>query len=256
MGLSFGQRIDQLHHLPDYHLSHGLHSDRLPEHPCFPALDAGFGPVPQHLCAGVGISLCADNPNGTSYQWSFGDGTGTWTSPGPCINYTYNDTGCFDVTLLISNLGCTADSTVTDAICIWGPIADFSVMQSCSSPFEVSFTNLSLFDDSLFWDFGDGTTMDGDSAADAPQIHTPSHTYIEGIHTVCLTAAADTSTCPHTRCVEIYIDEPSANLSFTPTSGCPPLCVEFTTDEPFNVAWEIGFGNGDTLSADATLWSW
>ncbi|MBK6752921.1 MAG: hypothetical protein IPG69_04880 [Flavobacteriales bacterium] len=52
--------------------------------------------------------------------------------------------------------------------------------------------------------------------------------------------------------MEIYIDEPSANLSFTPTSGCPPLCVEFTTDEPFNVAWEIGFGNGDTLSADAT----
>lgn len=217
-----------------------------------PALDAGFGLVPQALCAGAGVHLDADNPDGTSYTWCFGD---NWcvTTTDPFVNYMYNDTGCFDVTLTISNLGCTADSTIGDAICIWGPIADFSISQTCTAPFEVSFTNLSLFDDSLFWDFGDGTLiLAGDSADDAPDIHNPVHVYAnEGTYTVCLTAAADTSTCPHTRCFEVYIDQPSANLSFTPTTGCPPLCVVFSTAELYNVEWAIDFGNGDMLSANA-----
>lgn len=216
-----------------------------------PALDAGFGPVPQALCAGAGVALQADNPDGSSYLWDFGDGW-TVTTPGPSVNYMYNDTGCFDVTLTISNDGCMADSTIADAICIWGPVADFTIVQDCATPFAVSFTNQSLFDDSLFWDFGDGTDLVGDSANDAPGIHTPTHVYAnEGIYTVCLTAAADTSTCPHTRCFEVYIDVPSAELQFTPTSGCPPLCVEFSTAETFNVEWEIDFGNGDALVATA-----
>jgi PKD repeat protein len=216
-----------------------------------PALDAGFGPVPQALCAGAGVALQADNPDGSSYLWDFGDGW-TVTTPGPSVNYMYNDTGCFDVTLTISNDGCMADSTIADAICIWGPVADFTIVQDCATPFAVSFTNQSLFDDSLFWDFGDGTDLVGDSANDAPGIHTPTHVYAnEGIYTVCLTAAADTSTCPHTRCFEVYIDVPSAELQFTPTSGCPPLCVEFSTTETFNVEWEIDFGNGDALVATA-----
>ncbi|MBK6829399.1 MAG: PKD domain-containing protein [Flavobacteriales bacterium] len=218
-----------------------------------PALDAGFGPVPQGLCAGAGVYLEADNPDGTSYEWYFGD---NWyvTTPGPTVNYMYNDTGCFDVTLTISNLGCMADSTIANAICIWGPVADFTITQTCTSPFEVSFQNLSLFDDNLFWNFGDGSILEGDSADDAPDIHSPIHTYAnEGTYSVCLTASADTSTCPHTRCFEIYIDEPSANLQFTPTSGCPPLCVSFSTDETYNVEWEIDFGNGDELTADAIV---
>lgn len=216
-----------------------------------PALDAGFGPVPQALCAGAGVALQADNPDGSSYLWNFGDGW-TVTTPGPSVNYMYNDTGCFNVTLTISNLGCAADSTYPNAICIWGPVADFTIAQDCATPFEVSFSNQSLFDDSLFWDFGDGTYLVGDSADDAPDIHAPTHVYAnEGIYTVCLTASADTSTCPHTRCFEVYIDVPSAELQFTPTSGCPPLCVEFSTTETFNVEWEIDFGNGDTLVATA-----
>jgi hypothetical protein len=65
------------------------------------------------------LPLQADNPDGSSYLWDFGDGW-TVTTPGPSVNYMYNDTGCFDVTLTISNDGCMADSTIADAICIWG----------------------------------------------------------------------------------------------------------------------------------------
>ncbi|MBK8228377.1 MAG: PKD domain-containing protein [Flavobacteriales bacterium] len=181
----------------------------------------------------------------------FGDGW-TVTTPGPSVNYMYNDTGCFDVTLTISNLGCAADSTYPNAICIWGRSPISPSHRIAPLPSKVSFTNQSLFDDSLFWDFGDGTDLVGDSADDAPDIHTPTHVYAnEGVYTVCLTAAADTSTCPHTRCFEVYIDVPSAELQFTPTSGCPPLCVEFSTTETFNVEWEIDFGNGDLLVATA-----
>ncbi|WKZ65442.1 MAG: PKD domain-containing protein [Flavobacteriales bacterium] len=216
-----------------------------------PALDAGFGPVPQALCAGAGVSLQADNPDGSQYLWDFGDGW-TVTTPGPSVNYMYNDTGCFDVTLTISNDGCMADSTITDAICIWGPVADFTITQSCTAPFEVSFSDQSIFADSLFWDFGDGTELTGDVVNDAPGILTPTHVYTnEGTYTVCLTAIADTSSCPHTRCFEVYIDVPSAELQFTPTSGCPPLCVVFSSTETYNVEWEIAFGNGDALVATA-----
>ncbi|HNR53786.1 MAG TPA: PKD domain-containing protein, partial [Flavobacteriales bacterium] len=216
-----------------------------------PALDAGFGPVPQALCAGAGVSLQADNPNGSQYLWDFGDGW-TVTTPGPSVNYMYNDTGCFDVTLTISNDGCMADSTITDAICIWGPVADFTITQSCTAPFEVSFSDQSIFADSLFWDFGDGTELTGDVVNDAPGILNPTHVYTnEGTYTVCLTAAADTSSCPHTRCFEVYIDIPSAELQFTPTSGCPPLCVVFSSTETYNMEWEVAFGNDNTLVATA-----
>lgn len=216
-----------------------------------PALDAGFGPTPQYLCAAAGVQLQAVDPDGTWYEWHFGDGL-TVATTGPTVNYMYQSIGCFDVALTVSNMGCLAMDTIEDAVCVWGPVALFDVEQACSTPYLASFQDNSIAADTLCWDFGDNTGVLCGAAAD-PAVSSPTHVYTaEGTYTVCLTASADTSDCPYTTCRTIYIDEPSANLTFGPVTGCPPLCVSFEPqNEPYVIAWDVDFGNGVTLDADA-----
>lgn len=218
-----------------------------------PILDPAFGPTPQVGCIGQTVTFCADDNTGTSYQWDLGNGCYILTED-TCVSYTYRDVDfsqgpvvCFNVTLTIYNQNCDTSLVIPQAVCIWGPMAGFTVQQECSTPFQVDFTSTSYAADSLWWNFGDGTFLGGD--ANDPAIQAPTHVYgAEGAYTACLTAVADTSVCPHSACMPIIIDEPGASLSMAPTEGCSPLCVTFSPDnEPFIAEWTVSFGNGDTL---------
>ncbi len=226
-----------------------------------PALNAEFGVTPQNQCAGNGVHFDADNTDGSNYSWSFsGDDCSFSINTGgdPFVNALPNCPGCFDVTLTINNDGCQASHTVTDAICFFGPVILFNAAQDCTLPFEVNFvtTYITSDTDSLMWDFDNDGIADLFGPASVSSNQNPTWDYSvtgEGTYQVCVTAypANYPDTCSYTRCQTIYIDEPSANLSFTPTSGCPTLCVEFGTTETYNVEWEVAFGNGDTLVATA-----
>lgn len=218
-----------------------------------PILDPAFGPTPQVGCIGQTVTFCADDNTGTSYQWDLGNGCYILTED-TCVSYTYRDVDfsqgpvvCFNVTLTIYNQNCDTSLVIPQAVCIWGPMAGFTVQQECSTPFQVDFNSTSYAADSLWWNFGDGTFLGGD--ANDPAIQAPTHVYsAEGAYTACLTAVADTSDCPHSACMPIIIDEPGASLSMAPTEGCSPLCVTFSPDnEPFIAEWTVSFGNGDTL---------
>ena len=94
-----------------------------------------------------------------SYSWAFGDGTSS--NQYGLAGHQYVSNGCFDVTLQISTpQGCSSDLTQLDAVCVYPePIAAFTMEDpviSSLSP-EVQFFNSSLFADTYFWDFGDGT---------------------------------------------------------------------------------------------------
>jgi len=221
-----------------------------------PALNADFGQVPQNVCSGNGVSFEANNTDGTNYTWAFSGPCNFSINTGsqPFVNILPNCPGCFDVTLTISNLGCTASQTVAQAVCFYGPVALFNVIQSCDTPFVRTFQSTSIDADSLVWDFGDSNLLGG--PADDPAIVNPSHTYQnEGAYQVCLTAYPTNfpDTCSYTRCTWVYIDVPSANVSFSPASGCPPLCVTFTpNDEPFNVSWNMDTPGGSPSSFSTT----
>lgn len=226
-----------------------------------PALNANFGPTPQTVCAGDGVYFEADNTGGTTYSWGFnGDSCSfSYTSSYPSLSVLPNCTGCFDVTLTINNAGCAASQTIEDAVCFYGPVVRFGATQSCNTPFEVAFDTTYLTYDvaTLEWDFNGDGMIDLSGPADSAAIVSPTWDYSvdgEGTYNVCVTAYPVNypNTCSYTRCRTVYIDDPSANLLFSDNTGCPQLCVAFTPDnEPYVVAWDVSFGNGDTLHAVA-----
>jgi len=97
---------------------------------------------------------------GTDCTWNFGDGS-TATGCGQ-VTHTFNDIGCFDVTLEVTSAnGCTSSSTVADYICVGGyPNAafDFSPDQLTNIINQAQFTNNSTGAVGYEWDFGNGET--------------------------------------------------------------------------------------------------
>src|ERR1017187_5823439 len=116
----------------------------------------------------------------TNYFWDFGDGT-TSNEPDGFLGHTYQGTGTFTVTLIAS--GPVGSSTNTQANLITTSLASFTASPTSGvAPLSVFFsadastTNITNY----FWDFGDGTTTNGDNSD-------PIHEYeVVGTYTVTL----------------------------------------------------------------------
>jgi len=127
-------------------------------------------------------------------------------------------------------------------------VADFSAEpESGTAPLTVSFTDLSTGGPTMWaWEFGDGTT---------DEVANPVHQYmLPGSYTVRLTVSNQESSA--TEIKEGYItvsDSGTLHADFTaePTSGKPPLTVQFTdrsSGSPSMWAWEFGDGTGDMVA--------
>jgi gliding motility-associated-like protein len=119
------------------------------------SLSATEGCVPETISFSAGTS---DNPN-FDYNWSFGNGESS-TLADPEVDYTF--TGCFDVSLTVTNNGqCAVNEAQADLVCIYpNPTANFTMDQDsldATSPILTG-DNLSTDADSYLWVFGDGTT--------------------------------------------------------------------------------------------------
>jgi gliding motility-associated-like protein len=133
------------------------------------AIEVFSNPVADFLvtdvCLGEVVNF-TDNLSSSTTIWTydFGDGIGVSSDHNP--NYTYTNSGVFNVALsLTSNMGCEA-SIVKDVIIHELPIVDFSSnIQNVCVDEPVYFTNLSDgLGISSSWDFGDGF-MSNDSIA-------------------------------------------------------------------------------------------
>ncbi|MGV3609904.1 MAG: PKD domain-containing protein [Fluviicola sp.] len=133
-------------------------------------------------CAPLAVNFTNQTPSAVSTQWNFGNGQVSNASNGSA-NYT--SSGCFTVTLTVTDLnGCATTATKTNFICI-NPEADASFTPTPYSATithpEIHFINTSSNATSYSWDFGDGENSVAFS---------PSHTYDEvaSNYTVQLTA--------------------------------------------------------------------
>lgn len=121
------------------------------------------------------------------------------------------------------------------------PTADFNSIQTGALTFD--FTNLSTNANSYLWDFGDNNSSTQEN---------PQHTYAEaGNYTVLLTVFNACDTLTSTQNINIE-GAPTANFSFTPTTGCAPLMVQYTnqsTGNASNFAW-IFDGGAPAFSLD------
>jgi len=136
---------------------------------------------------------------------------------------------------------CSSEWRDGDAIeVIFGLTADFTGSSTTGcAPLVVNFTDQSSGSPTSWsWDFGD----DGTSTQ-----QNPSHTYTNpGIYTVRLTLSNDCGSDTLTKVEYITAgQDPVADFTGSPTSGCAPLTVNFTdqsTDNPTIWSWDFGDG--------------
>ncbi|PHR42956.1 MAG: hypothetical protein COA32_16850 [Fluviicola sp.] len=110
---------------------------------------------------------------GTDCTWNFGDGS-TASGCGQ-VTHTFNDVGCFDVTLEVTSAnGCTSTFTENDYICTSGyPIAAFGFTPNDLTTINtnVNFNNNSSGASTYEWNFGDGqTSTDVNPTHDYPAV--------------------------------------------------------------------------------------
>lgn len=207
--------------------------------------------VPDTIClTQTGQFQDASSASATEWIWDFGDGSSTSTMQNTVL--TYLNAGSYTISLTASNptMGCT--STITQTLVVLDvPTASFSVDDTYGcAPKDVTFTSSGLGGTQFNWDFGDGTTFNGEFP--------PVHTYIDsGEYFPSLVVSNDFG------CSAIYYFPSSIQVGILPEpvftidtlSGCDTINVIFidmsAVLEPGNdpiVDWSWDFGNGNTFN--------
>lgn len=152
----------------------------------------------------------SNNP-GSSYSWSFGDGTG---GVGQTVSHAYNIIGTFTVTMneLDSSGNIICSSTVVISTQA-GSTCNFTYGQPnpVASPGTYNFVGSAGVNPMFTWDFGDGTTGIG------PTI---SHTYTaSGTYNVCMTSYTLIDTCVICYTITVSLTPPSCSFTSMPDSS-------------------------------------
>lgn len=208
------------------------------------------------------VILAPHTSDEVTYFWNFGDG-GTSTEENP--NYSYSqDTGYFDVTLIVDFRGCKDTLTIPDAVYIKAPISLFNPAQTlycnpASFPVNVVVNDHSkigkLSDDCLMiWRWGDGsTTTFDDPDFDDADLGTTSHNYTAyGTYTIKQVIYNYTTGCSDSTTQTIYISTTNAVISgISNDSVCvnSPITLQdnSTSSHPFGTyLWNMGNGQSVT----------
>ncbi len=176
--------------------------------------------------------------NNWSYFWDFGDGNSS-TLQNP-LTHNYTGWGQFTITLVVSSANCSDSVSQTIEIIPPVPIASFSSDTSGCKPLTVTFTNLSVYTNSYFWDFGDGGTSTAEN---------PTYTYYTpGNYTVTLTVNGtggqdDTTLVDY---IHVY-PVPTAFFTLNPSHVfIPNQPVNFYNLSSYADTYFWDFGDGNT----------
>ena len=179
-----------------------------------------------------------------SYYWDFGNGQTYQGLTPPAI--TFSEARSYDVRIAASNnIGCT-DTTVFKGLV--HPEHSVQVMASDSqgcAPFSVHFSDRSqLLADSLYWDFGDGTT------SNHPNVD---HVFTQGgDYSVKLYRRVNGCWLPNDKNLIIHVrNQPVAQFSLDETKGCSfPFVIQPRNSSfgALSFSWSI---NDSTVSTDA-----
>ncbi len=198
---------------------------------------ANFTANPRDVCAKQQITFTDLSTGGADqWFWTFGDG-GTSTNQNP--NYAYNDTGYFNVTLVIWHNGCADTIKFNNYIHIKPPIANFDVINDCDFRLTKSFTDKSVGADTWAWNFGDGSTSNAKN---------PVHTYAApGTYLVSLTVTNLSTGCDHTKAINVPViwEKPDFNESDSTVCKGSPVSFNAINVNPANISsyqWDFGDG--------------
>ncbi len=200
--------------------------------------------TPRDACAHIPIEFSdVSTGNVINWLWDFGDGSkSTLQNP----KHVYNDTGYYDVQLIVWNSGCTDTLINKNYIHVKPPIARFSASYDCSMPMERVFTNRSIGADEWNWDFGDGKTSTQFS---------PVHTYdLPGSYTVFLQVRNHATGCDFTTKLPIDVLIEKATFHASDTIVCKGTNITFSTNLSlsFIKSFEWDFGDGVVINTTSS----
>jgi gliding motility-associated-like protein len=207
---------------------------------------AAFIATPREVCAFTPVQFTNQSTGEVNnWLWLFGDG-GSSTQANP--SHAYEDTGFFNVTLIVGNYGCYDTLVMRDYIYVNPPIARFNPVINCDAPFVRSFTDLSLGANEWYWNFGDGNNSTQQN---------PVHTYSAvGNYTVSLTVKNTLTGCEHTATQIIIIADEQAAFSADLLEVCRRSAVQFSAlqNHPGGIVnYEWNFGDGNTGSGQSAV---
>ena len=182
-------------------------------------LNVNFTATPRNVCAKIPVVFTDLTTGGIAdkWLWFFGDGS---SSADQNPTHAYQDTGYFDVTLIVWNNGCPDTLKFSQYIHISPPIAIFAVLTDCSIPKQREFVDNSIGADTWQWDFGDGTS----STLQNPPIHIYADT---GTYNVTLTVSNFITGCSHNQTQTVIIVIEKADFIASDTSVCTGSGVDF-----------------------------
>ncbi|MEI7801962.1 MAG: PKD domain-containing protein, partial [Bacteroidota bacterium] len=206
---------------------------------------ASFVAFPPYGCGPLPVNFIYTGTTGTptSWQWNFGDpssgaaNTSTLQNP----NHVYNNVGCYNVHLIVSNAqGCADTVTLPDAVCVGNhPVANFSADPPVSCAYmPIAFTDSSTGTDSTTtyqWDFIGVPPFDIMSTSSNPQYLYPDTGWFDVTLVVCNNGCCDTLTIDSM----VHILPPIADFF-----------IESTCADPYNITLH----GGSSIAADSFIW--
>lgn len=203
----------------------------------YPSL-AFFDALDTTVCPAVGVQWeNKSKGNITSYQWNFGDGTGS-TDAVP--QKSYGTDGQYTVSLKIAtDKGCADSMQRNNYITVGTPLAVMKNPDDVKICRILKDTAISLsknYND-ILWDFGDGTTSTTDTSY---HIYNIPGTYIQK-----LTVHGYSDGCQAEVQKQVIIAGPIGTPVLTNAAGCTPLKVNFSAKNVERaVTYQWFFGNG------------
>ena len=197
-------------------------------------------------------AINSDAANIVQYEWFLG---GPSFSTGGRIAYgSFPNAGSYTIALRITDLnGCQDTKTVTGAVTVSGPAANFTPAQpgACTNT-SVTFNDLSTSAagiKSWAFDFGDGNSQ----TFTAPPF---THTYADtGSYIVKLTVT-DNNNCAdtYTAADTVFITRPVPGFTSAYTTICPNTDLSFTdTSAGKGLSWSWDFGDGGTATIQSPV---
>lgn len=181
---------------------------------------ASFTDYPDTVCVKTPVHFTNTSTGivpGTTYTWDMGDMN---TRGSTDVSYSYNNSGIYNVELIVNNFGCRDTFRVDSAAVVVAPTTRWMESYNCDTPTLVQFYDtLSIFPTSHIWDFGDGQTSTGTN---------PSHTYSAlGVYTVTLITFNSNYGCTDTLSGQVELIDPVLSFTTADTAICKGDSIVF-----------------------------
>jgi FOG: PKD repeat len=181
-----------------------------------------------------------------TYQWNFGDGqTSTLQNP----THTYGGSeASYSVQLVVRDRGgCEDTATRTNYITTIKPKPAFDVTDTTTicPPIETKFTFRGTDYDSLYWDFGDGSTS---SLLNPTHFYNDFGSYEAKLYIIGYGGCIDSASTM----VNLYNPRTATTWDYSPTNACNELLVDFSITTPPSTSFRFLFGDGTFDTSQAT----